>query len=449
MTNKRLIDSFENLISYNTPELFSTRTFRYEKVDSWANLPISTIGGLNYYFNYLEDMAELSFLGKQLNEVYSEHFETFRNEFTTKIEYELKAAKSLNLVNNKQLKAYVIERLIDSFFLKIEFLIKNSFIDSFLKNKARSGKQANFGQATLGRFEADIDSQIEKKLVLFISETIDTILSKNIKTITNTESNDNITLAIDYNTLINQYLSLQMAQSLSLLNSRSFVKLISKHGNANVEVIWPPKPLKRKKTNNNDEDQEVDAKDDLTDDDIDRPSPEPIEILSYFYPAQPNLPITVLSQISKVKNLVFFLKYHTQFKFNSLLDAFACDYPEANNRFSLRYSLFSYFNNARLNLITVNNELKWQNSLTVLFKGANWLEREVWDLFGIYFDKHPDLRRILTDYGFMGHPLRKDFPVHGFIDVRYCEISKSLLYTPTKLMAGWKAQDSLFNKALW
>lgn len=448
MTNKRLTDCLENLISYNTAELFSTRTFRYEKVDSWANLPISTNGGLTYYFNYLEDMAELTFLGTELNGVYSEHFEAFKSQFTSKIENEFKTAKSLNLKNDKQIKAYVTERLLDGFFLQIEFLIKNSFIDSFLKNKARSGKQANFGQSTLGRFEADIDSQIEKKLIFFISETIDA-LSKGVKANTTTQNNDNITLIIDYNTLINQYLSLQMAQSLNLLNARSFVKLISRHGNANVEVIWPPKPLKRKKANNGDEDQEVDAKDDLTDDDTDRPSPEPIEIFSYFYPAQPNLPITVLSQISKVKNLVFFLKYHTQFKFNSLLDAFACDHPEANNRFSLRYSLFSYFNNARLNLITLNHERKWQNSLTVLYKGANWLEREVWDLFGIYFDKHPDLRRILTDYGFMGHPLRKDFPVHGFIDVRYCEISKSLLYTPTKLMAGWKAQDSLFNKALW
>jgi len=89
---------------------------------------------------------------------------------------------------------------------------------------------------------------------------------------------------------------------------------------------------------------------------MDRSSPEPIEIFSYFYPAQPNLPITILTQISRIKKLVFFLKNHTQLKFNSLLDAVACDYPEAKTRFSVRYHLISYFNNTRLNILTLNKE---------------------------------------------------------------------------------------------
>lgn len=456
-TNKRLVDCIENLVQHNnSSELFSVRSFRYETSKNWTALP-ATKNGLDYYFAYFDDFAALNFLSEKIHNFFLENLKNLKGNFAVKIKAELELAsvsKNITLAKSdlQALKIKIIDALIDTFFLQIEFLIKNAFVDSFLHNKARSGKMANFGQGFLGRFEADIDVQIEKHLVIFITETIDEFFNEKMVYSYNNIDSKKI---IEYNTLVQQYLTLQVAKSLDLLNSKLYTKLISRHGNSSVEAYWPPKPLKWKKVLVDgkeiiaDPDQEVDPKDDKEDDDKDRPMPEPIEIFSYFYPAQPNLPITIVTQITRVKKLVLFLKKHTQLKFNSLIDAVACDYPEAKTRFLVHYHLISYFNNTRLNVLTVNKERRWQTSLTPLFRGANWLEREIWDLFGIYFDKHPDLRRLLTDYGFMGHPLRKDFPVHGFIDVRYCEISKSLLYTPSKLMAGWKAHESTFNKALW
>lgn len=136
---------------------------------------------------------------------------------------------------------------------------------------------------------------------------------------------------------------------------------------------------------------------------------------------------------NKILPIVTFLKYHTNCHYKSLSDLCIVDYPTRSNRFELIYNFLSLTYNSRIRIKIILNEFQVISSITPIFKGANWWEREAWDMFGICFLGHPDLRRILTDYGFEGHPLRKDFPLSGFTEVRYSEIKKRVIYEPLHL----------------
>jgi len=140
-------------------------------------------------------------------------------------------------------------------------------------------------------------------------------------------------------------------------------------------------------------------------------------------------------------DVVQFLKSNENCKFKQLIDIAAVDYPENEKRFEIVYLFLSHENNLRIKL-----SIKFQldqsiNSLTKIFPSANWMEREVFDMYGIKFKNHPDLRRILTDYGFKGHPLRKDFPLTGFNEVRYSEKDKKVIYEPVKLEQNYRNFD--------
>lgn len=123
-----------------------------------------------------------------------------------------------------------------------------------------------------------------------------------------------------------------------------------------------------------------------------------------------------------------FLKYHTNTSFNQLRDITAIDYSERKLRFEVIYILLSLQNARRLNVSVSISEGEHLPSVTSLYPSAGWYERETWDRFGIFFTAHPDLRRRLTDYGFKGHPLRKDFPLTGFLEVQYSDFRKRILY---------------------
>jgi NADH/F420H2 dehydrogenase subunit C len=127
-------------------------------------------------------------------------------------------------------------------------------------------------------------------------------------------------------------------------------------------------------------------------------------------------------------NLLKFIKYDTNYQFKTLIDICVIDYMLSQYRFKLIYSLLSIHYNIRLNLFFFLQELIGITSITHLYENANWLEREIWDMFGIFFFNHSDLRRILTDYGFKGFPLRKDFPLTGFREIYFNENKKRLIY---------------------
>ena len=146
----------------------------------------------------------------------------------------------------------------------------------------------------------------------------------------------------------------------------------------------------------------------------------------------------------KVENLIstiLFLKTNDKCRFKQLIDITAVDYPEKEDRFKLVYLLLSLENNLRI-LINVKLEEKLiAPSIIKIFPSANWMEREVFDMYGISFKDHPDLRRILTDYGFEGHPLRKDFPLTGHTEVRYNETKKKVISEPVKLEQEYRDFD--------
>jgi len=129
---------------------------------------------------------------------------------------------------------------------------------------------------------------------------------------------------------------------------------------------------------------------------------------------------------------VLFCKLHSLSKFNCLVDIGVVDIPGKLYRFSVNYYLLSVFTNLRLRVTLYTNEIIWVHTLTGLFDNANWYEREAWDTFGVFFLDHPDLRRILMDYGFSGFPFRKDFPLSGFKDLRFQEINKRFKYISVK-----------------
>ena len=136
-----------------------------------------------------------------------------------------------------------------------------------------------------------------------------------------------------------------------------------------------------------------------------------------------------------------FLKSNERCKFQQLIDIVGVDYPENEKRFELVYLFLSHEHNLRIKVLIKFQISQPINSLTKIFPSANWMEREVFDMYGIKFKNHPDLRRILTDYGFKGHPLRKDFPLTGFNEVRYSEKEKKVIYEPVKLEQNYRNFD--------
>ena len=144
---------------------------------------------------------------------------------------------------------------------------------------------------------------------------------------------------------------------------------------------------------------------------------------------------------SYLVDVIQFLKLNENCKFKQLIDIAGVDYPENDKRFELIYLLLSHENNTRIKLLIRFELNQTINSITKIFPSANWMEREVFDMYGIKFKNHPDLRRILTDYGFKGHPLRKDFPLTGFNEVRYSEKEKKVIYEPVKLEQNYRNFD--------
>jgi len=140
-------------------------------------------------------------------------------------------------------------------------------------------------------------------------------------------------------------------------------------------------------------------------------------------------------------DVVQFLKSNENCKFKQLIDIAGVDYPDNEKRFELVYLFLSHENNLRVKILIKFQLDQSINSLTKIFPSANWMEREVFDMYGIKFKNHPDLRRILTDYGFKGHPLRKDFPLTGFNEVRYSEKDKKVIYEPVKLEQNYRNFD--------
>jgi len=140
-------------------------------------------------------------------------------------------------------------------------------------------------------------------------------------------------------------------------------------------------------------------------------------------------------------DVVLFLKTNLNTKFAQLIDITAVDYPENEKRFKIVYLFLSHENNQRLILDLFIKENEFVSSLSSIFPSSNWMEREVFDMYGIEFKNHPDLRRILTDYNFKGHPLRKDFPLTGHNEVRYSEDEKKVIYEKVKLEQNYRNFD--------
>ena len=153
-----------------------------------------------------------------------------------------------------------------------------------------------------------------------------------------------------------------------------------------------------------------------------------------------------LSVVVRRESLVRFLTFlrdDVNCQFKMLLDICGVDYPDREERFEVVYHLLSLSHNNRIRLKVAVGEDQAVPSATSVFICANWWEREAWDLYGIPFSDHPDLRRILTDYGFEGHPLRKDFPLTGYVEVRYDDARKRVVYEPVKLTQEFRSFDFL------
>ena len=151
--------------------------------------------------------------------------------------------------------------------------------------------------------------------------------------------------------------------------------------------------------------------------------------------------LTVDVAPSNLVGLVEFLKADQSCKFSTLIDITAVDHPERAKRFDVVYHMLSMYQNQRIRLRVSVREEDMVSSITDVHPSANWYEREVYDMFGILFSGHPDLRRILTDYGFRGHPLRKDFPTTGYTEVRYDEAEKRVVYEPVSLVQEYRQFD--------
>ena len=144
-----------------------------------------------------------------------------------------------------------------------------------------------------------------------------------------------------------------------------------------------------------------------------------------------------------VAQLLMLVRDDRQAAFTQLIDLTAVDYPERKDRFDVVYQMLSMSNNMRLRIVATVGEGQAVPSVTGVFMAANWAEREVWDMFGIFFSGHPDLRRLLTDYGFEGHPLRKDFPLTGHVEVRYDDTQRRVINEPVHLVQEFRDFDFL------
>jgi NADH-quinone oxidoreductase subunit C len=151
--------------------------------------------------------------------------------------------------------------------------------------------------------------------------------------------------------------------------------------------------------------------------------------------------LTLEAPLASLPALVGFLKTDPTCRFSTLVDITAVDHPERVERFDLVYHFLSMYQNQRIRLKVALRETEIAPSITGEHPSADWFEREVFDMFGILFSGHPDLRRILTDYGFRGHPLRKDFPTTGYTEVRYDEVAKRVVYEPVKLVQEYRQFD--------
>ncbi|KAI8814730.1 NADH-ubiquinone oxidoreductase kDa subunit [Cladochytrium replicatum] len=151
--------------------------------------------------------------------------------------------------------------------------------------------------------------------------------------------------------------------------------------------------------------------------------------------------LTLYVAPSAVHPVLTFLRDHHACQFKQMMDVCGADYPTRSNRFEVVYNMLSVRYNTRIRVKTYASEVSPVPSVTPLFSGANWFEREAWDMYGIYFTGHPDLRRILTDYGFEGHPLRKDFPVTGYVEVRWDDQEKRVVVEPLELSQSFRHFD--------
>jgi len=151
--------------------------------------------------------------------------------------------------------------------------------------------------------------------------------------------------------------------------------------------------------------------------------------------------LEVLIAPEGVVPVLTFLRDHSNAQFKLLMDLTAVDWPDRPYRFEIVYNMLSLQYNQRIRVKTYTDELTPIDSVTGLFDSADWAEREVWDMFGVFFSNHPDLRRILTDYGFEGHPFRKDFPLAGFYEVRYCNEVKRVIQEPVEFAQEFRSFD--------
>ena len=156
-----------------------------------------------------------------------------------------------------------------------------------------------------------------------------------------------------------------------------------------------------------------------------------------------NNELSIESSKSDFIKIILFLKDHPNTSFDVLVDICAVDYPDRKNRFEIVYQLLSISLNLRMKLKLKIKEDEPVESLSNIYPCANWYEREIWDLFGISFENHPDLRRILTDYDFEGFPLRKDFPLTGFVQVKYDDETQQVVNEPVKLDQEYRDFDNL------
>lgn len=151
--------------------------------------------------------------------------------------------------------------------------------------------------------------------------------------------------------------------------------------------------------------------------------------------------LTLSVPLAHIESLVEFLLEDGSCRFSSLVDITAIDHPERVARYDVVYHFLSMYQNHRIRLKVAVREDEMVPSIHLIHPSANWFEREIFDMFGILFSGHPDLRRILTDYGFRGHPLRKDFPTTGYTEVRYDEAQKRVVYEPVKLVQEYRQFD--------
>jgi NADH-quinone oxidoreductase subunit C len=151
--------------------------------------------------------------------------------------------------------------------------------------------------------------------------------------------------------------------------------------------------------------------------------------------------LTLVTDAAHVVALLTFLRDDSGTLFKQCVDITAVDYPDRPDRFEVVYHLLSHTRNQRIRVVLDANASVPIPSVTSIYPSAGWCEREVWDMYGVFFAGHPDLRRILTDYGFDGHPQRKDFPLTGFVELRYDEAQKRVVYEPVKLTQAFRSFD--------